>query len=139
MAQRVVLFLLWLVNRSFGAFPSQINIGKCFAAWKDADLGVLCVNQTRGYNLIPERSSRSAGALRNDRDQLDFYWCCTRKTAEYLCGLKLTEVLTVIAQAECKWSYKEDGRRPVPPARSEELDAGTVVKKCMIVLSNKPL
>lgn len=70
MAQRLVLFVLWLVNRSFGAFPSQINIGKCFAALKD--LCFLCVNPTRGYNFIPERSLRSAGALRNDRDQLDF-------------------------------------------------------------------
>lgn len=29
MAQRVVLFLLWLFDRSFAGFPNQINIGKC--------------------------------------------------------------------------------------------------------------
>lgn len=31
MAQRVVLFLLWLFGRSSAGFPNQINIGKCFA------------------------------------------------------------------------------------------------------------
>uniref|UniRef100_A0A673C5N6 Glutamate receptor n=1 Tax=Sphaeramia orbicularis TaxID=375764 RepID=A0A673C5N6_9TELE len=30
MAQRVVLFLLWLTDRSFGGFPNQINIGGLF-------------------------------------------------------------------------------------------------------------
>ncbi|GLD62054.1 glutamate receptor 3 isoform X1 [Lates japonicus] len=30
MAQRVVLFLLWLCDRSFAGFPNQINIGGLF-------------------------------------------------------------------------------------------------------------
>lgn len=38
MAQRVVLLVLWLANRSFGGFPNQINIGKWQCRFDDLSI-----------------------------------------------------------------------------------------------------
>lgn len=73
MAQRVVLLVLWLVNRSFGGFPNQINIGK----WQRRFWALLNGReQTRRracnifnilfYSSVPARLFLSAAAMRND-------------------------------------------------------------------------
>lgn len=62
---------------------------------KHAELFLFCV---------PEKFLRSAAALRNDRDQLDFNATARVKPLRNLCVLKQHEVMSAAAPAEGKWS-----------------------------------
>jgi len=65
MAQRVIFFLLWLLDRSLAGFPNQINIGKCFVLLSGYRFGFVCGNKMHDCNFKPDTAR---GALRNDAD-----------------------------------------------------------------------
>lgn len=84
MAQRVVLFLLWLFGRSSAGFPNQINIGKCFAIIQGYRLWLvrtLCM-RLQEKKIVPERFVRSAELCAMIETNLILYsLCCKLMTA----------------------------------------------------------
>lgn len=84
------------------------------------------------FFCVPEKFLRSAAALRNDRDQLDFNATARVKPLRNLSVLKQHEVMSAAAPAEGKWSYKiQAGDSHFLPKGFGELDAGAVVKQKM--------
>lgn len=85
------------------------------------------------FFCVPGKFLRSAAALRNDRDQLDFIATARVKPLRNVCVLKQHEVMSAAAPAEGKWSYKIQAIHFLPPGL-ESWTRARWSKKCTVVI-----